>query len=93
MNTRKRSLNSPFPSATDTSEHDGAAWIVVELTKGMAPVFEARLAVNSLVAEAVFSECLFDQVKHLGPATENDAGSSQLYIVVAFEQKTGLGTS
>jgi hypothetical protein len=84
MNTQ--AVNSPFPSAANTGKHDSTAWIVVELMKGLAPVFKACLAVNSLEAEAVFLEFLLDQVKHFGPATENDASNNQLSTVITFEQ-------
>jgi hypothetical protein len=46
--------------------------------KGIAPVFKACFAVNPLEAEAVFLECLLDQVEHFGPAAEYDASNNQL---------------
>jgi hypothetical protein len=55
------------------------------LIKGLASILEAALAVNPLKMEVVFLECLLDQVKHLGPATENDAGNNQLNTVTAVE--------
>jgi hypothetical protein len=55
-----QAVNSPFPSAANTGKHDRIGWIVVELMKGLAPVFKACLAVNPLEAKAVFLECLLD---------------------------------
>ena len=78
--------NSPFPSTADTGKHDSTAWVIVEVLKGLGPIFKACPAVDSLEAEIVILECLLDQVKHSGPATEDDASNNQLSTVIVFEQ-------
>jgi hypothetical protein len=88
MNTQ--AVNSPFPSAANTGKHDSIGWIIVELMKGLAPVFKACPAINPLEAKAVFLECLLDQVKHFGPATENDASNNQLSTVIEFSTESGV---
>lgn len=84
MNTQEV-VNSPFPSAANTGKHDSTAWIIIEFMKGLASTFKACPAVDSLEAEAVIVECLLNQVKHSGPATENDAANNQLSTVIASE--------
>ena len=70
-------VNSPFPGAANTGKHNSIAWIIIEQSQGLAPVLKACLAVNPFESEAVFLECLLDQVKHFDPATENDASNDQ----------------